>query len=128
MAYQNKLEMRWIERFMMVLMAIVMLGTFIMMIYSGKLYYQQSITVKHQIATHYQIPQESVAGLQCYKGFLHYPNSGAFSGLLNFSPGIQCHKPELEALKQNPYQTEFYLSVFMFLFSTGLGWLYRRLN
>jgi len=128
MAYQNKLEMMWVERFMMVLLAIVMLGTFIMMIYSGKLYYQQSATVQLQIATHYQIPQESVIGLQCYKGFLHYPNLEFFSGLLNFSPGIQCDKSELEALKKNPFQAEFYLSVCMFLFSTGLGWLHRKLN
>jgi hypothetical protein len=77
---------------------------------------------------HYQIPQESVAGLQCYKGLLHYPNQGNFSGLLSFSPAIQCHKEKFEALQQNAHQKAFYLSVFLFLFSIGLGWLYRKLR
>ncbi|WP_029407272.1 hypothetical protein [Thiomicrorhabdus sp. Milos-T2] len=128
MAYQNKVEMMWVERFIKLLIAVVIIVTFIMTIYSGKLYFQERTQVKNNVAVYYQIPQESVAGLQCYKGLLHYPNQGNFSGLLSFSPAIRCHKEELEALKQNKYQTEFYLSVFIFLFSTGLGCLYRKLN
>lgn len=128
MAYKNKIEMMWVERFMKLLIAVVILAAFIMTIYSGKLYFQERTQVQNNIAVHYQVPKETVSGLQCYKGMLHYPNQGSFSGLLRISSTIQCHIEEFEALKQNQYQTEYYLFSFMFLFSISLGWLYRKLN
>ena len=128
MAYQNKVEMMWVERFIKLLIAVVILSTLVMTIYSGNRYFQERTQVQNNVAVHYQIPQESLAGLQCYKGMLHYPNQGNFSGLLSFSPAIECDAEEFDSLRQNPYKTEFYLSAFLFLFSTGLGWLYRKLH
>ena len=128
MAYKNKIEMMWFERFMMMLLFIVMLSTLVMSIYSGKQFYQENSAIQHKVTQHYQIPKESGGGLQCFKGMLHYPNQGNFSGLLSFSPAIECDAEEFDSLRQNPHQTEFYLSAFLFLFSTGLGWLYRKLN
>lgn len=128
MAYQNKTELLWIQRFMLMLLSIVMLSTLVMSIYSGKQFYQESVAIQHKVAQHYQIPKESAGGLQCFKGMLHYPNQGNFSGLLSFSPAIECDAEEFDSLQQNPYQTEFYLSAFLFLFSTGLGWLYIKLH
>jgi hypothetical protein len=110
------------------LIIIVMLSMFVMTIYSGKQFYQESVAIQHKVAQHYQIPKESAGGLTCFKGMLHYPNQGNFSGLLSFSPAIGCDAEEFDSLQQNPYQAEFYLSAFLFLFSTGLGWLYRRLD
>jgi hypothetical protein len=128
MAYQNKTELLWIQRFLMMLIIIVMLSTLVMSIYSGKQFYQESALIQNKVVQHYQIPKESAGGLQCFKGMLHYPNQGNFSGLLSFSPAIGCDAEEFDSLQQNPYQTEFYISAFLFLFSTGLGWLYRKLH
>jgi hypothetical protein len=128
MAYQNKTELLWIQRFMLMLLSIVMLITLVMSIYTGKQFYQERATIQQKVSQHYQIPKESAGGLQCFKGMLHYPNQGNFSGLLSFSPAINCNNEKFEALKHNPYQTEFYLSAFLFLFAIGIGWLYRKLN
>jgi hypothetical protein len=128
MAYQNKTELLWIQRFFMMLIIIVMLSTLVMSIYSGKQFYQESALIQQKVAQHYQISKESAGGLKCFKGMLHYPNQGNFSGLLSFSPAIGCDAEEFDSLQQNPYQTEFYISAFLFLFSTGLGWLYRKLH
>jgi hypothetical protein len=112
----------------MMLIIIVMLSTLVMSIYSGKQFYQESTEIQQKVAQHYQISKESAGGLKCFKGMLHYPNQGNFSGLLSFSPAIECNAEEFDSLRQNPHQTEFYLSAFLFLFSTGLGWLHRKLN
>ena len=128
MAYKNKIEMMWFERFMMMLLFIVMLSALVMSIYSGKKFYQESTEIQQKVAQHYQISKESAGGLKCFKGMLHYPNQGNFSGLLSFSPAIKCDAEKFDSLLQNPYQTEFYLSAFLFLFSSGLGWLYRKLH
>jgi hypothetical protein len=128
MAYENKTELLWIQRFLMMLIIIVMLSTLVMSIYSGKQFYQESTEIQQKVAQHYQISKESAGGLKCFKGMLHYPNQGNFSGLLSFSPAIECNAEEFDSLRQNPHQTEFYLSAFLFLFSTGLGWLHRKLN
>lgn len=126
MAYENKVEMLWIERFMKLLLFIILLSTFVMLIVTGKNYFDEDLNIQQKIADHYQIPQESVAGLQCYKGFLHYPNQGHFSGVLSFSPSIKCDISELKALKHNSYKTEFHIYVLILLLSLFFVWLFKK--
>lgn len=128
MAYKNKVEIMWIERFMMALIFVSIILALYASVDSGKRYYGEANRIEQEISKHYQIPLESVVGLSCYKGLLHYPDQGLFSGLLSFSPAISCNKDELKALAHNQYQTEFYLNMLALLFAVGFWLLGRKLK
>jgi hypothetical protein len=68
----------------------------------------------------YGISLDVVDSIQCYKGYLHYPNSDMFSGLLTLSPSIHCDSETLKQQKENRYSFEYSATIFSLLISVLL--------
>ncbi|WP_040727388.1 hypothetical protein [Thiomicrorhabdus sp. Kp2] len=120
MAYQNTQEIIWIER----VLKTVLVGIFIWSIWAisqyAPSYYQEQKQIEVKLAETYGISQDVVSTVQCYHGYLHYPNSEMFSGLLAVSPSIQCDSATLKQQKENRYSLEYFASIFISVVSVLL--------
>jgi hypothetical protein len=101
MAYQNTQEIIWIER----VFKVMILGIFIWSIWAlykyAPSYYEEQKHIEFRLAETYGFSQEIAETVQCYKGYLHYPNIGVFSGLLAVTPSISCDTDTLKQQKEN---------------------------
>ena len=120
MAYQNTQEIIWIER----VLKTVLVGIFIWSIWAifqyAPSYYQEQKLTEVKLAQTYGVSVDVAESIRCYKGYLHYPNSGVVSGLLAVSPGIQCNLETFKKQKENRYLFEYFASVFISLISVLL--------
>jgi len=89
----------------------------------GTQFFAEQPKINQQISKTYSIPIDSTEGAQCYKGHLHYSNQGNFSGLLSFSPNIECNAEEFKTISHNPYRHAYILSLFLSIMSLLLIWL-----
>lgn len=104
------------------LWAIFALSAFSSIFFGTQLFAEQP-KINQQISKIYSIPIDSTEGTQCYKGHLHYSNQGNFSGLLSFSPNIECDAEEFKTVSHNPYRHAYILSLFVSIMSLLLIWL-----
>ncbi|MBD3821427.1 MAG: hypothetical protein IE914_04075 [Thiotrichales bacterium] len=103
MGYQNITELLWLERFFKLVLWILLATSVAMTIFYGAKFMSEKTVIEKRISDTYKVPLESAHSLQCYQGYLHYPNQGNFSGLLAFTPNIPCNAKELSALSSNQY-------------------------
>lgn len=89
----------------------------------GTYHSNESSKVAEQLTEQYALPLDMANGLQCYKGTLHYPNQGNFSGLLPVTPRIQCSLEDFEAKSHNKYSIWFGMSLLSTLFNLLIIWL-----
>lgn len=82
----------------------------------------ESSKVANQLAIEYEISLDMAYGLQCYKGSLHYPNHGSFSGLLPVLPKIQCDMEKFEIKSHNKYKIWFGISLLSTIMSILIIW------
>ena len=82
----------------------------------------ESSKVANQLAEEYGISLDMAYGLQCYKGSLHYPNQGNFSGLLPVIPRTQCNLENFEVKSHNKYKIWFGISLLTTIFSILIIW------
>lgn len=66
---------------------------------------EQQQKINKQVAETYGLSETSSENLICYQGVLHYKNVHHLSGLLAFSPNIQCTVDELKSLQDNPHDS-----------------------
>lgn len=120
MAYQNQQEIIWIER----VSKTILFGIFIWSIWAiyqyVPSYYQEQKLTEAKLVEIYGISSGVADSIQCYKGYLHYPNSELFSGLLAVTPSIQCGSTTLKQQKENRYSFEYFTSIFISLVSVLL--------
>jgi hypothetical protein len=117
MVYQNPQEIIWIERVLKtVLVGIIVWSIWAIFQYAPSYYKEQKLT-EAKLAETYGISLDVAGSIQCYKGYLHYPNSEMFSGLLTVSPSIQCDSETLKQQKDNRYSFEYFASIFILLIS-----------
>ena len=113
MAYQNKQEIIWLERLSKtILVGILIWSIWAVSQYAPSFYQEQKLT-EAKLADTYGISLNVVESIQCYRGYLHYPNSEMFSGLLAISPSIQCDSATLKQQKENRYSLEYFASIFI---------------
>lgn len=89
----------------------------------GTYHSNESAKVASQLAEQYELPLDMAYGLQCYKGTLHYPNEGNFSGLLPIVPRTLCNLEEFEIISHNKYSVWFGISLISTLFSLLIIWV-----
>jgi len=111
MAYNNTQEIIWIERAIVSVITIIFLYSVWSVFQYAQIYKKTEREIETKIAEVYNISQEVSASVDCYKGYLHYPNSGAFSGSILLSPSVQCDLKELEELRENPHSFDYYGSL-----------------
>ncbi|QCU91000.1 hypothetical protein [Thiomicrorhabdus sediminis] len=125
MAYHNTQEIIWIERvFSVFSFAIVIWSIWAISQYAPQ-YYQEQNAIKAKLAENYGVSEDVVASLQCYRGYLHYPNSGVFSGLIAISPSKPCDLEIFEQQHHNPHSFEYFISVLAGLISVLFLFVFR---
>lgn len=128
MAYKNTQEIIWIER----VFKTVLVGIFIWSIWAisqyAPSYYQEQKQIETKLAETYGISQDVVSTVQCYKGYLHYPNSAMFTGLLAVTPSIRCNAEILKKQKGNRQKFDYFASVFISVISLLLWLMFWVLN
>jgi hypothetical protein len=122
MAYQNKKELIWIDRFLKLILFLSTILALVLSVQFGMKFNEEKLEIKKTLAETYHISLDSTYGVQCYNGYLHYPNQGNFSGLLAFSPSIKCNLNEFKTLTENKYTVWFTLSILSTAFSLLLAW------
>jgi hypothetical protein len=126
MAYHNTKEIIWIERvFRVVSFSIVIWSIWAVLQYAPR-YYQEQKVIEAKLAENYGISTDVVSSVQCYRGYLHYPNAGAFSGLIAVSPRKSCDLEVFEQQRHNPYTFEYFASVLAGLISVLFLFAFRN--
>ncbi|WP_029406954.1 hypothetical protein [Thiomicrorhabdus sp. Milos-T2] len=116
---QNRASQVKLSLFLKTWIATLAILTIILGIYHSN----ESSKVAEQLTEQYLLPLDMAYGLQCYKGTLHYPNQGNFSGLLPVTPRIQCSLEDFEAKSHNKYSIWFGISLLSTLFNLLIIWL-----
>jgi hypothetical protein len=117
MAYQNPQEIIWIERVLKTVLVGILIWSIWAISQYAPSYYQEQKLTEVKLTETYGISIDVADSIQCYKGYLHYPNSEMFSGLLAVSPSIQCDSATLKQQKENRYSFEYFGSIFISLIS-----------
>lgn len=117
MSYENTKEILWIERLMKLLSWMVLLTSIVMTWNYGSSFFDRANQIEANLSNQYKVPVEVAGTLKCYKGYLHYPNTGTFSGLIAISPNIQCSEDNFKKDRFNDYTSPFLLSALCLLIS-----------
>ncbi|WP_029408533.1 hypothetical protein [Thiomicrorhabdus sp. Milos-T2] len=76
MAYQNPQEIIWIERVLKTVLVGIFIWSIWMISQYAPSYYQEQKQIEVKLAETYGISLDVAESIQCYKGYLHYPNTG----------------------------------------------------
>lgn len=120
MGYQNTTELLWLEGFFKLVLWILLATSVVMTIFYGAKFMSEKTVIEKRISDTYKVPLESAHSLQCYQGYLHYPNQGNFSGLLAITPNIPCNSKEFNELSANQFDAWFAIFIILTLISFGL--------
>ena len=126
MSYQNTQEIELIERVMHLgAWGILLISMAMTWSYGGK-FFDTASQIGIEVAKTYEVPVEVTSSLRCYKGYLHYPNTGVFSGLVAISPNQKCEASVLKQQKHNEHSIMFLLSVFFVFMSLLFVYFFSR--
>lgn len=120
MGYQNTTELLWLERFFKLVAWILLATSVAMTIFYGAKFMSEKTVIEKRISDTYKVPLESAHSLQCYQGYLHYPNQGNFSGLLAITPNIACNSKEFSRLSANQFGVWLTSYIILAVISLGL--------
>lgn len=128
MSYQNTQEIELIERVMHLgAWGLLLISMAMTWNYGGK-FFDTARQIDIEVATKCEMSVEVAGSLTCYKGYLHYPNTGAFSGLVPINPKQECNAEVLKQQKHNEYSTMFFLSVLSVFLSLLFVYIFLRKN
>jgi hypothetical protein len=126
MSYQNTQEIILIERVMRLLAWGVLLTAMVLTWSYGSKFFDTASQIDIEIAKKYEVSVEVAGSLTCFKGYLHYPNIGTFSGLVAISPNQECEARVLKQQKHNEYSTMFFVSLLSVFLSLLFVYIFSR--